>query len=159
MTGETLAATRLIQPAVIDARRVELHCPRSERHFTSLAMTIAHHQGAPLLVTLAAMALEVIIDFSLECLEQHPPCTLARDLVQPHRLLTRLPSIPFLDYLQHRWRLPSNPATTGRLRCSRRRVRRLFHARITSTTFGNNSARRLPKPIPPPPAGGPFHPE
>jgi hypothetical protein len=37
------------------------------------------------------------------------------------------------------WLFPSNPATTGRLRCSRRRVRRLFHARITSTTFVNNS--------------------
>src|SRR6516162_3404887 len=139
MAGEALTATRLIQPAVIDARCLELHCPRSERHLASLAMTIAHHQGVALLVTLAAMALDVIIDFSLECLEQHPPCTLARDLVQPQKLLTRFPSIPFLDYLQHRWRLPSNPASTGRLRCSRRRVRRLFHARITSTTFGNNS--------------------
>jgi hypothetical protein len=27
------------------------------------------------------------------------------------------------------------------LRCSRRRVRRLFHARITSTTFANNSVK------------------
>jgi hypothetical protein len=73
-------------------------------------MTIAHHQGVALLVTLAAMALDLIIDFSLQCLRQHPPCTLARDHVQSQKLLTCFPSIPFLDYLQHRWRLPSNPA-------------------------------------------------
>src|SRR5215471_12903485 len=106
------------------------------------------------------MTLDVIVGFSLKRLDQHPPCPLLHDLVQQQKLLTRFPSIPFLDYLQHWWRLPSNPAPTGRLRCSRRRVRRLFHARIRSTTFGNNSGpeaetlnacrseRQLPKDVP-----------
>jgi hypothetical protein len=39
-------------------------------------------KAVPLLVTLAAMALDVIIGFSLECFDQHTPCTLARDLVR-----------------------------------------------------------------------------
>src|SRR5947209_16659733 len=94
MAGEALASTGLVQPAVIDARRLELHCPCSQRHLASLGVTIAHHQGVPLLVALAAIALEVIIDFSLECFEQHPPCTLARDLVQWQKFLTRGVSLP-----------------------------------------------------------------
>jgi hypothetical protein len=47
-----------------------------------LGVTIAHHQGMPLLVALAAMALNIIIDFGLEGFDQHPSGTLARDLVQ-----------------------------------------------------------------------------
>jgi hypothetical protein len=39
-------------------------------------------KACPLLITLAAIALDLIIDFSLERLEQHPPRTLACDLIQ-----------------------------------------------------------------------------
>src|SRR5689334_9793754 len=107
MAGETLASTRLIKPAIIDARCLELHRPGPERYLASLAITIAHHQRVPLFVALAAMALHVIVDFSHKRFHQHPPCTLARDLIQQRMLLTRFPSILLLDYLQHRWRLPS----------------------------------------------------
>jgi hypothetical protein len=51
--------------------------------------------------------------------QPHPPGTLTRDLVQSQKLLTSLPSIPLFDYFHHRWRCPSNPAATARLRCSR----------------------------------------
>ena len=74
--------TILVTPAVIDARRTKLHCSRSQGHLARWGAAVAHYQGMPLLVTLAAMALDVIIDFGLECLDQNPPCTLARDLVQ-----------------------------------------------------------------------------
>src|ERR1700747_3087561 len=115
MTREALAMTILITPAGIDPRRFKLHRSCSQRQLARLSAAVAHHQGVPLLATLAAMELDVIIDFGLECFDQHPPCTLARDLVQQQKLLTRFPSIPLLDYFQHRWRLPSNPAPTGRL--------------------------------------------
>jgi hypothetical protein len=45
-------------------------------------VTIAHYQGMALLVALAAMALDVIIGLGLKSFDQHPPRTLARDLVQ-----------------------------------------------------------------------------
>jgi len=59
VASETLAATRFIEPAVIDPRRVELHRPGAERHLASWRVTIAHYQGMPLRVTLTAMALDV----------------------------------------------------------------------------------------------------
>ena len=101
---------------VIDPGRAKLHCPSSQRQLARRSAAITHYQSVPLLVTLVAMALDVIIDFSFECFDQHPPRTLAGDLVQEQELLTRFPFIPLLDYFQHRWRLPSNPAATGRLR-------------------------------------------
>jgi hypothetical protein len=100
------------------------------------------HQGAPVLVALAAMAFDVIVGFGLKRFDQHPPRSRPRDFVQQQKLLTRFPIILLLDYLQHRWRPPSNPAPTGVSRCSRGRVRRLFHACIKSTTFGNSSNER-----------------
>lgn len=57
-------------------------------------------------------------------------------------IVTRFPLIPLLNYLQHRWRSPSYPAPTGIGVCPHGRVRRLFHACIRSTTFGNNSGSR-----------------
>jgi hypothetical protein len=48
-----------------------------------LVATITEHQRVPPLVTLAAMVLNVIVDVSLERCDQDPPCTLARNLVQP----------------------------------------------------------------------------
>jgi hypothetical protein len=41
--------------------------------------------------------------------------------------------------LQHRWRLLPTRLPPGFAFCSRGRVRRLFHLRIRSTTFGNSS--------------------
>jgi hypothetical protein len=61
----------------------------------------------------------------------------ARDLIQQQNFLTRFPLLPLLDYLQHRWRPPSNPAPTA-LRWLRGRVRRLFHPVTRSTSFGNS---------------------
>src|ERR1700757_2397858 len=111
MAGEALAATRFITPAVGDPRRSELHGACSQCQLARSGATIAHHQGVPVLVALAAMTLNVIVDFNSERFAQHPPCTLACDLVQQQELLTRFLSIPLLDYLQHRWRLPSNPVS------------------------------------------------
>ena len=74
--------TMFITPAVIDPRRAKLHCSGSQRHFARLGVTVAHHQGMPLLVALAAIALNIIIDFGPQRFAQHPPGTLARDLVQ-----------------------------------------------------------------------------
>jgi len=78
-----------------------------------LATAVAHYQRASVLVALAPMALDVIVDLRLKRFHQHPPCALARDLVQRQKLLTGFPCILLLDYLQHRWRPPSNPAPTG----------------------------------------------
>jgi hypothetical protein len=75
--------TMFITPAVIDARCPQLHGSCSQRHLARLGATVAHHQGVSLLVTLVAMALNVIVNLSLQCFHQHPPCTLARDLIQP----------------------------------------------------------------------------
>jgi hypothetical protein len=111
-----LAPTLLVTPAIIDPRRVKLHRPRSHRELALPAATIAHDQGMALFVSLAAMAFEIIVDLSLQRFDQHPPCTFPRDLVQSQNFLARFPLIPLLDYFQHGWRLPSNPATTGRLR-------------------------------------------
>ena len=55
------------------------------------------------------MALDVIIDFGLECLDQRPPCTLARNLVQSQQLLARFPFIPLLDYLKDLVASPFQP--------------------------------------------------
>jgi hypothetical protein len=88
MAGEALAVTMLITPAVIHSRRAKLHCSRSERHFARLGATVAHHQGVPMLATLAVMALNVIVDLGPERFAQHPPCALARDLMEQQKLLT-----------------------------------------------------------------------
>jgi hypothetical protein len=78
----------LIPPAVIDSRRVKIHRSRSERHFARLGATVAHHQAVPMLVTLAVMALNVIVDRGPERFAQHPPYALTRDLIQQQKLLT-----------------------------------------------------------------------
>ncbi len=74
-----------------------------------------------------------------ERFDQHPPCALARDLIQQQKLLTRFPLIPFLDYLQPSVASPSNRLPPGFAFALSGRVRRLFHARIRSTTFANSS--------------------
>jgi hypothetical protein len=78
-----------------------------------LRLAVANHQGAPVLVALAAMAFDVIVGFGLKRFDQHPPRSRPRDFVQQQKLLTRFPIILLLDYIQHRWRPPSNPAPTG----------------------------------------------
>ena len=68
-----------------------------------------------MLIPLAVMAFNVIVDLGPERFDQHPPCALARDLIQQQKLLTRFPLIPLLDYLAS-VAFPSNPAPTGSLR-------------------------------------------
>src|SRR5713101_6395585 len=82
----------------------------------------------------------VVSSLGPERFDQHPPCALARDLIQQQKLLTRFPLIPFLDYLQPSVASPSNRLPPGFAFALSGRVRRLFHARIRSTTFGNSSA-------------------
>src|SRR6202022_4087554 len=94
-----------ITAAVIHSRRLKLHRPGSQGKLARLGPAVAHHQPASVLVALAAMALDVIVGLSPQRFHQHPPCALARDLVQQQKLLTRFPRILLLDYLQHRWRL------------------------------------------------------
>jgi hypothetical protein len=82
MAGEALAMTMFIPPAVSDPQRTKLHRARAQRQLARAGVAIAHHPGVPLFVARAAMALDIIINLRLECCDQHPPGTLARDLVQ-----------------------------------------------------------------------------
>jgi len=86
------------------------------------------------------MALHVVGGLSLKRRHQHPPRSAPHDLVQLKQLLAGFPCNPILHYLQHRWRLLP-PGSHRGSRGLRGRVRRLFHSRIKSTTFGNNSTR------------------
>jgi hypothetical protein len=133
--------TILIPPAVIDSRCVKLHRSRSERHFARLGMTVAHHQGVLMLVTLAVMALNVIVDLGPERFAQYPPYALARDLIQQQKLLTCLPLIPTSRLPSASVASPSTRLPPGFAFALRGRVRRLFHACIRSITFSIARAR------------------
>jgi hypothetical protein len=91
--------------AVIDPRGLKLYRPRSQGKLAPLGPAVAHHHRASVLVALAAMSLYVIVGLRPERFDQHPPCALARDLVQRQTLLTGFPCILFLDYLHYRWHL------------------------------------------------------
>src|ERR1700693_3631488 len=84
------------------------------------------------------MAFDVIVGLRPECFDQHPPCALARDLVQRQKLLSGFPFILFLDYLQHRWRPPSTRLPPG-FAWSTRKGTPPFSCRHRSTTFANSS--------------------
>lgn len=64
-----------------------------------------------MLVAFAAMTLDVIGGLGSQRFDQHPPCALAHDLVQQLKLRSCFPVIPLVDYLQHRWRLPTKPGS------------------------------------------------
>ena len=98
------SSTRGARNSTVPAPRVGLR---------ALRLAVAHHQGAPVLVALAAMAFDVIVGFGPKRLHQHPPRSHPRDLVQQQKLLTRFPIILLLDYLQHRWRPPSTRLPPG----------------------------------------------
>jgi len=113
LAGEASALAVLIVAAVIDSWRSQLHGSRAERELARLALAVAYHQRVALLVALAAMARDVSVGFRLERLNQHPHRSPARDFIQQQNFLAHFPLISLLDYLQHRWRPPSNPAPTG----------------------------------------------
>jgi hypothetical protein len=141
VAGEAPALTVLIAAAVIDSWCLQLHGSRAERELARLGLAVAHHQRVALLVALAAMALDVSVGFRLERLNQHPQRSPARDLIQQQNFLTRFPLIPLLDYLQHRWRPPSNPAPTG-VCVGYAEGYAAFFMPSRSTTFGNSSEQR-----------------
>ncbi len=137
--GEAPATSLFITAAVIDPRCLKLYCPRSQRKLAPLAPAVAHHQRASLLVALAPMALDVIVGLRLKRFDQHPPCALARDLIQRQKLLTGFPCILLLDYLQHRWRLLPTRLPPGFALLTRKGTPP-FSCRHRSTTFGNSSS-------------------
>src|ERR1700687_1376838 len=135
------AASLLILPAIVDPRRLKLHGSRAQGKLAPLAPAVAHHQRTSLLVALAALALDVIVGLRLKRFAQHPPCALARDLVQRQKPLTGFPCILLLDYLQHRWRLLPTRLPPG-FALHTRKVTPPFSCRHRSTTFGNSSRPR-----------------
>ena len=133
MAGEALALTMLNTPPVINL--VKLHWCRSQRHLARLGATIAHHQSVPMLVARAAITLlDLSGGLGSERFDQL--CPPARAISSHSKSsspasLSRLPSASVAS--------PSHRLPLGIGVCSRGRVRRLFHARIRSTTFGNSS--------------------
>src|ERR1019366_6789761 len=115
--------------------------PRAQSKLAPLGPAVVHHQRPPLVVALVTVALHIVDGFRRQRRHQHPPRSHPRDLIQLKKLLACFPSGPIVHYLQHRWRLLP-PGSHRGSRGIRGRVRRLFHPRTLSTTFGNNSRRR-----------------
>jgi hypothetical protein len=91
LAGEALAAALFIAPAVINPRRLHFYGSRSQGHFASGRVPVAHYQRVPLLVALGSMPLDVGVGLRLKCRHQHPSRTLSGDLVQRQKLIARFP--------------------------------------------------------------------
>jgi hypothetical protein len=84
--GEPAPLARLrVDPAVVDPRRDHLHRAGAGQHLAGLMAAVAYHQPAPVLVALLAERGDVGVDLGLQRLGQHPPGTLAHDLVDHRR--------------------------------------------------------------------------
>ena len=70
---------------VVDPRRGHLDRTGAGQHLAGLVGAVAHHQPAPVLVALVAERGDVGLDLGLQRLGQHPPGTLADDLVDQRR--------------------------------------------------------------------------
>jgi hypothetical protein len=81
-----------IHAAVIDPRCVHSDRPRRRGHLARRVIAVAHHEATPMLIAQLSVAGDVSIDLSPQCLSQHPPSTLADDLIdhrrRPRRTIT-----------------------------------------------------------------------
>ena len=77
-----------VNALVVNARRVHLDRARAGDHITRLVVTVAHHQPTPVVVALVGEPSDVGVDLGAQCLGQHPPRTLADDLIDHRRRRT-----------------------------------------------------------------------
>ena len=70
-----------IDAAVVDPWRPHLHGPGRGQDLARLVRAVAHHQPVPVLVPLADEPGDIGVNLGLQGLGQHPPGTLADDLI------------------------------------------------------------------------------
>jgi hypothetical protein len=80
--GEPLTLAGVgVDALVVDPRRAHLHRPRRGEHLAGLARAVAYHQSPAALVALVGEPGDDRIGLGLQRLGQHPPGTLAHDVI------------------------------------------------------------------------------
>jgi hypothetical protein len=89
--GEPLTLAGVgIDALVVDPRRAHLHCPRRGEHLTGLVGAVAYHQSPAAFVALVGEPGDDRIGLGLQRLGQHPPGTLAHDVIDHRAGLAQL---------------------------------------------------------------------
>lgn len=108
--AEPLALARcLVDALVVHPRRLHLHHAGRRGHFARLVVAISHDQAVALLVSLTSQLGYVSVDFSLQRGGQHPPRTLADDLVDQRRAVGG--GAVGVHYAEHGRAFPTRAAT------------------------------------------------
>ena len=97
-------------------RLLDRHRPCCRGHLPLGVVAVTDHQPMTVLVDLVSVRLDVAGDLGLQRRCQHPPSTVAHDLIQqrrPHRRAGRAGLAAFMDYLEHGHTFPNQRANAG----------------------------------------------
>ena len=115
----------LVDPVVVDPGSLEFHGSGPTEDLTLLGVPIANDQGMAIFVALIFSRFDVGIDFCLQRVGQHPPCSGTGDLVEVEsEFFAGLAIVVYAEHwcsfpptLQRRlFRLPSGEGTPRALR-------------------------------------------
>jgi hypothetical protein len=133
LTGDQIGA------AVIHPRRPHRDRTRGGQHLALAGMAVADHQPPATLVPLGGVGGEVVVDLGLQGGGQHPPGTLAYQLLQVQAQLVM--GLGVGGYTQHAAFLPRRRSPRRRFQdLSSGKVRRAPRLQTQSTTSGHTSA-------------------
>jgi hypothetical protein len=127
-----------IGAAVIHPRRPHRDRPRGGQHLALAGMAVADHQPPATLVPLGGVGGEVVVDLGLQGGGQHPPGTLAHQLIQVQAQPVMRPGVG--GDTQHAAFLPRRRCHAGASRLVIREGTPRSHLQTQSTTSGHTSA-------------------